>query len=106
MTKGRTRKEKKRLIFISVTIVALLVSLFGSLYSDFMQILENKKETSILTSEYEKLIDEQESLSSEVTKMQDPNYVARYAKEKYLYSSEGEIIIRIDWFLFFYNVIN
>lgn len=96
MTKGKTRKEKKRLIFISVTIVALLISLVGSLYNDFMQIMANKKETSLLTSEYEKLIDEQEALSSEVTKMQDPNYVARYAKEKYLYSSEGEIIIRID----------
>lgn len=96
MTKGRTRKEKKRLVFISVTIVALLISLFGTLYSDFIQIMANKKETSLLTSEYEKLLDEQESLASEVTKMQDPNYVARYAKEKYLYSSEGEIIIRID----------
>ena len=96
MTKGRTRKEKKRLVFISVTIVALLISLFGTLYNDFMQIMANKKETSLLTSEYEKLLDEQESLASEVTKMQDPNYVARYAKEKYLYSSEGEIIIRID----------
>ncbi|MBE6155560.1 MAG: hypothetical protein E7164_02240 [Firmicutes bacterium] len=96
MTKGRTRKEKKRLVFISVTIVVLLVSLFGSLYTDFMKIMQNKKETSLLTSEYENLLDEYASLSSEVTKMQDPNYVARYAKEKYLYSSEGELIIRID----------
>lgn len=96
MTKGRTRKEKKRLVFISVTIVVLLVSLFGSLYTDFIKIMENKKETAILTSEYENLLDEQKVLSSEVTKMQDPNYVARYAKEKYLYSSEGELIIRID----------
>ena len=92
----RTRKEKKRLVFISVTIVALLISLFGSLYSDFMQIMINQKETTKLTMEYERLMDEQKSLSSEVTKMQDPNYVARYAKEKYLYSSEGELIIRID----------
>ena len=96
MTKGRTRKEKKRLVFISVTIVVLLISLFGSLYTDFMKIMQNKKETSLLTSEYENLLDEYASLSSEVTKMQDPNYVARYAKEKYLYSSEGELIIRID----------
>jgi len=96
VTKGRTRKEKKRLVFISVTIVVLLVSLFGSLYTDFMKIMQNKKETSLLTSEYENLLDEYASLSSEVTKMQDPNYVARYAKEKYLYSSEGELIIRID----------
>ncbi|MBQ6840846.1 MAG: septum formation initiator family protein [Bacilli bacterium] len=96
MTKRKTRKEKKRLVFISVTIVALLISLVGTLYTDFMKIMENKKNTILLTSEYQSLLDEQEILESEVTKMQDPNYIARYAKEKYLYSSEGEIIIRID----------
>ena len=89
-------KEKRRLIFISLTIVALLVSLFASLSTDFMQIINNKKEIISLNSEYESLIDEQKSLASEVTKMQDPNYIARYAKEKYLYSEDGEIIIRID----------
>ena len=106
MTKRKTRKECKRLVFISVTIVMLLISLVGTLYTDFMRIMENKKNTALLTLEYENLLDEQEILSSEVTKMQDPEYIARYAKEKYLYSSEDEIIIRIDWFLFFYNFVN
>lgn len=92
----KTKKQKKRLVFISLTIIVLLVSLVTSLYSDFMQIVNNKKEIASLNQEYEKLLDEQKSLSSEVTKMQDPNYVARYAKEKYLYSQDGEIIIRID----------
>ena len=96
MTKRKTRKERKRLVFISVTIVMLLISLVGTLYTDFMRIMENKKNTALLTLEYENLLDEQEILSSEVTKMQDPEYIARYAKEKYLYSSEDEIIIRID----------
>lgn len=96
MAKRKTRKEKKRLVFISLIIIALLVSLVGTVIGDFKQILENKKETIKLTQEYEMLLDEQEKLASEVTKMQDPEYVARYAKEKYLYSSEGEIIIRID----------
>ncbi len=96
MTKRKTRKECKRLVFISVTIVMLLISLVGTLYTDFMRIMENKKNTALLTLEYENLLDEQEILSSEVTKMQDPEYIARYAKEKYLYSSEDEIIIRID----------
>ena len=96
MAKRKTRKEKERLVFISLIIIALLVSLVGTVIGDFKQILENKKETIKLTQEYEMLLDEQEKLASEVTKMQDPEYVARYAKEKYLYSSEGEIIIRID----------
>lgn len=96
MAKGKTRKEKKRLIFISITIVALVISLITSLYSDFIDILNNKKITSMLTLQYQDLLDEQDKLSSEVIKMQDPDYVARYAKEKYMYSSQGEIIIRVD----------
>lgn len=106
MARCKTRKEKKRLIFITVTIVVLLISLFASVYSDFFQIISNKKDIILLTNEYESLLDQQNILSSEVTKMQDPKYIARYAKEKYFYSSEGEYIIRIDWFLFFYYLIN
>ena len=90
------KKEKRRLIIISF-VTLLLLSFFASgLYKNFMQIMNNRKEAAKLEAEYEKLLDRQKSLTSEVTKMQDPNYVARYAKEKYLYSQEGEIIIRID----------
>lgn len=96
MMKGKTRKEKKRLIVISLTIVLLLISLFYTVYDNFMQVVENKKSIAFLTTEYEQLLDEQTRLSSQVLKMQDPEYVARYAKEKFLYSLPDEIIIRVD----------
>lgn len=96
MMKGKTRKEKKRLIVISLTIVLLLISLFYTVYDNFMQVVQNKKSIAILTDEYEQLLDEQTRLSSQVLKMQDPEYVARYAKEKFLYSLPDEIIIRVD----------
>ena len=35
-------------------------------------------------------------LGYEVNKLQDPEYVAKYAREKYLYTSEGEKIIDIE----------
>lgn len=31
----------------------------------------------------------------EVSKLQDPDYIARYAREKYMYSKPGEIILRM-----------
>ena len=34
-------------------------------------------------------------LKSQVADLKDPDYVARYAREKYLFSKDGEIIIRI-----------
>lgn len=90
------KKERRRLLLISLITFVLLTFFASGLYKNFMQILNNRKEAAKLEAEYESLIDRQKSLTSEVTKMQDPNYVARYAKEKYLYSQEGEIIIRID----------
>ena len=92
----RTKKEKKRLFFISFIIVGLVFLLGFSVYKDFIIISNNKNQTTKLTKEYENLLDEKKSLTSQVTKMQDPDYLARYAKEKYLYSREDEVIIRID----------
>ena len=43
----------------------------------------------------EKLKEKEEELNNTVTKLSDPDYIARYAREKYLYSKDGEIIIRI-----------
>ena len=33
---------------------------------------------------------------SEIQRLQDEEYIARYAREKYLYSKNGELIIKID----------
>lgn len=92
----KTKKEKKRLIIISAIIMGLLVSLISSVAKDWGTILENKKNIQELSSKYDTLLSEEGKLKSEVIKLQDDDYVARYAKEKYLYSSDGEIIIRMD----------
>ena len=76
--------------------LSLLVYLCFNVYSDFNKIKANKTTTNQLKSEYESLLDEEKKLDGEVRKMQDSEYVARYAKEKYMYSSENEYIIRID----------
>ena len=96
MTRGRTRKERNRLIIISLTMILLLIYLGFNVYSDFTKIKTNKTTAVQLKREYESLLDEEKKLNSEVTKMQDSAYVARYAKEKYMYSSDNELIIRID----------
>lgn len=91
-----SKKEKKRLIFITFSILAVIALLISSVYSDWKQIMANNSQIVSLTDKYQNLLDEEKSLQSEVAKLKDPNYVARYAKEKYLYTSEGEIIIRTD----------
>ncbi len=92
----KTKKEKKRLFLISTLVIFLLVCLVRSVSTDWTTILENKKQIAKLANDYDELLTEEEQLKSEVTKLQDTDYIARYAKEKYMYSSDGEIIIRMD----------
>ena len=96
MRKRKTKKEKKRLFIISLTIILLLSLLVASVYKDWKQILFNRKEESELAKEYEYLLDEEVKLNAEITKLQDDEYLARYAKEKYMLSSEGDVILKMD----------
>ena len=50
----------------------------------------------ILTQKYEKLLENEIKLSAEITKLHDNEYLARYAKEKYMLSTEGDIIIKTE----------
>ena len=61
----------------------------------FYQIIIKTKEKKAFEVELADLKDKEEELKATVTKLQDPDYIARYAREKYLYSKNGEIIIRI-----------
>ena len=92
----KTKKEKKRLFIISSLVILLIISLVTSVSTDWTIILENKQKIAKLSNEYNDLLTEEEQLKSEVTKLQDADYIARYAKEKYMYSSDGETIIRMD----------
>ena len=57
--------------------------------------MKNKKEKKDLETKYSKLLSDKEVLETDVKKLQDPDYVAKYAREKYLYSKDGELIIKI-----------
>lgn len=92
----RTKKEKKRLFVISSMIVILMVMLVRTVASDWQEIMDNNHQIKHLTEEYNSLLSEEKKLESDVAKLQDSDYIARYAKEKYLYSQDGDTIIRMD----------
>lgn len=56
--------------------------------------MKNNQKITILQTSYEELLDTEEALKAEVQKLKDPDYVERYAKEKFLYTKDDEIIIR------------
>ena len=55
-----------------------------------------KKEISELKTAYMEKLEEEDILNDEISKLQDPEYLAKYAREKYLYSKDDEIIIKIE----------
>ena len=91
-----TKKRIKRKIFIlSLIYITIGVILIENIASTSYQIYQKNKERKEFAQRISDLKDEEEELKGTVTKLQNPDYVARYAREKYLYSKDGEIIIRI-----------
>ena len=94
MKKKGSRKARKRFMVLSVIFLGIVSLSFVSIFQDWLQIMDNKTQISSLTTYYNNLLAEEESLTSEVTKLHDDDYVARYAREKYMYSLPGEFIIK------------
>lgn len=95
MKRRVSTKAKRRLCFLSGLLVLVISFFVGTIFQDWVQIVSNKQELLSLQTKYETLLSEEESLTSEVTKLHDIDYVARYAREKYMYSLPNEIIIKI-----------
>ncbi len=96
MSNKKSKKEKKRLFLITLSLILLLVFLVGSVYNDWKQILKNRKLENELNQKYEDLLAEEVKLNAEITKLGDDEYLARYAKEKYMLSSDGDTIIKMN----------
>ncbi len=81
------------LIPISLTIIGYFFYLLISYPYNIMRLKneEKKYEQELLDLE----IDEK-NLKNEIEKLKDPDYLARYARENYQYSKNGEIILKID----------
>ena len=94
----RTKKDKRRVLLGLLVISIMLSYLSVFVYNYWNQILTNEKEKTKLMNEYEALLKAEDDLNSEITKMQDPEYIAKYAREKYGYSKNDEVIIKVeDW---------
>lgn len=97
MAKRRiSKKSKRRLVIFGIpsvmAILYFLVTFVGYIYS-FTSL---RNEEIKLKKELTALQEEKASLKIEIQKLNDPEYVARYAKEKYLYSKDGEYVLKID----------
>ena len=88
------RLRTRLILFIPccIFVIAAVGILIGNYW---VQIAEKYKEKEALQLKMLSLREKEEELKVDVEKLEDPDYVARYAREKYMYSKEGEIILRI-----------
>ena len=94
-TKVSMKKNVKRLLVFGLFSLAIICFVFVSVYRVINQIVEKYKEADELENRLAALTVEEEELNNEINKLQDKDYLARYAREKYFYSKNGELIIRI-----------
>lgn len=96
MTKKKTSKKvKSRMFLFFIIFGTIITSLSFSFFSNIQKMIDINRQKQELKEKLATLEEEEEVLNSDIKKLEDPDYVARYAREKYLYSKEGELIIRI-----------
>lgn len=99
MGKKRKRKASKSKIriFISLIIFCSVTAALGyNCLNNIIKIQSMKKEKEDLQNQLVTLQEEKESLETDILKLEDPDYIAKYVREKYFYSKDGELILRLD----------
>lgn len=94
--KNLSQKTKFRVTFLILGFIITSVLFASSAFSYTTQIINTRKEIKNLELVYNEKLTEEEHLKDEINKLQDPEYMAKYAREKYLYSKDNEIVIKIE----------
>jgi len=90
-----SRMAKSRL-FIAFMFFGTVISMLSyKFFYNIKQIRDMNLQKNILEDQLVRLEEEEKVLASDIQKLEDPTYIARYAREKYLYSKDGELIIRL-----------
>ena len=93
--KTKDKKSLKRLFFLGFSSVAIIIVTTITIGKYWVEIYNKYQEKKELKKELVALKDQEDELKVDASKLQDPDYIARYAREKYSYSKDGEIILRI-----------
>ena len=93
--KQKAKKSTPRFLVFGVACIIISGTVALSISKLWSEIYQKYKEKKDLDQKLVELKSQEKELKVDVEKMQDPEYIARYLREKYLYSKDGEYIIRI-----------
>lgn len=93
--KNSKKLRNRRMLLLGLGSLAIIITMTFTIGKYWVEIFDKYQEKSELEQKLLDLQDEEKALKLDAEKLQDPDYVARYAREKYLYSKDGEFIIKI-----------
>lgn len=88
--------SKHRLMIFGTISIVFIGYFFVTLINYTIHINQLKMQEKELKTELGALKLEADSLSTTIQQLKDPDYVARYARERYYYSANGEYILKMD----------
>ena len=93
----KKKKKKKSVVSKIVGIVFLLIALvvFIRVGKELVTMIELQNEQKVVSEELQRLKEENQSLLSTKSKLEDPNYVTTYARGEYMFSKGDEKLFRL-----------
>lgn len=89
------RKTRRRMLLLGLSSIVVIFVMTFTIGKYWVEIFEKYQEKKELDKELTLLKEKEEELKVDANKLQNPDYVARYAREKYRYSKDGEFILQI-----------
>lgn len=94
--KRKTLKYKIKLFLVFVLFGSITAVLGYNLINNLLIIKEMNLRKNELKDQIVDLGKEKEILENDILKLENPDYIAKYVREKYFYSKDGELILRIE----------
>lgn len=91
-TKKKTARYKKFLGFLYIGFSALLIYTLGV---TAFRVIDQRQTMIQLEDKKAELEKEKKELSEEVELLNDDDYVARYARENYIFPKDGEEVVKL-----------
>ena len=95
IVKMKAKKQSFRLLVFGSVCILIIGAILTTITKVWIDIYMKYREKQELETMILALKEEEEILTIDVEKLKDPEYIARYLREKYFYSKDGEYIIRI-----------
>lgn len=97
MVKKKMSKSSKRSLLLFGTLSVIIISyFFYNLCSYTYHIYVLKNEEKELLEQLETLEHDEKILRTDIEKLKDPDYIARYARENFQYSKKDEIVLQLE----------